>query len=208
VCCGACVSHIPGAVVTIERGLKGITAGACVGNYEIVQRLTREGQEGSFGVIYRAKVVADETLVALKFLRRPDGIGDQPRAAMKLRFEAERKALEGIGGHAHVVSVHGGGEFEGFPYIAVEWTNGISLAEWMGEPLKIQGRRYQWERTPGVFQSIMDQVCRGVARIHDSQIDKIAIVHRDLKPENVMKEEETRDNNTYIVARVIDLGSA
>ncbi len=133
------------------------------GRYRIDQRLG----EGGMGVVYRARHVLIERVVALKLIR-PD-----LRAETHLRnwMMREARAANRVD-HAHIVEIHDVGESEnGELYLVMEYLVGTSLAsECARGPMHV----------PRVID-IIEQMCAALARAHD-----LGVIHRDLKSENIM----------------------
>jgi len=89
---------------------------------------------------------------------------------VRVRFEREAKVSAQLRG-AHVVDVFEHGEFEGTPFIAMEYLDGEDLST----------RLDRLGRLPlAETYRIIAHVARALARAH-----AYGIVHRDLKPENV-----------------------
>jgi serine/threonine protein kinase len=124
--------------------------------------------EGGMGVVYRANDEYLQRLVALKVL----GVGkakeiDHEHTQRLLR---EARAASRIN-HPNVVTVYAAGEFEGIPFIAMEYVEGKELASLIG------GRGLDTERS----LEIAAQVAEGLGAAHDQ-----GIVHRDIKPANIL----------------------
>src|SRR6516225_2017579 len=130
-----------------------------VAGYEVLGYLG----EGGMGVVYRARQVALDRLVALKLLRG----GSSKRLA---RFRAEALADARLQ-HPHVVQIFEIGEHQGQPYLALELLEGGSLdAKIAGKPQAPQGA------------AVLVQVLARAMQYAHSR----GIVHRDLKPSNVL----------------------
>jgi len=89
--------------------------GVVVASYRIVRMLGR----GGMGEVYLARDMGLGRKVALKVIR-PGAIGDKGAVAKFLR-EARITAKFN---HPHIVTVYGAGEWEGRPYVALEYLEG------------------------------------------------------------------------------------
>src|SRR5262245_20875139 len=91
-----------------------------VPGYEVEAVLGR----GGMGVVYRARHLRLQRLVALKMLLSGDCAGPSERA----RFQREAEAVANLR-HANIVQVYDVGEQDGRPYFTMELVEGGSLAE-------------------------------------------------------------------------------
>lgn len=123
--------------------------------------------EGGMGVVYRARHVLIERVVALKLIR-PDLRKETHLRAWMLR---EARAANRVD-HAHIVEIHDVGETdEGELYLVMEYLVGQSLASNIAQgPLPL-----------GRAVDILEQMCAALARAHD-----LGVIHRDLKSDNIM----------------------
>lgn len=136
--------------------------GTTLSHYHVLEKLG----EGGMGVVYKARDVRLERLVALKVL--PAGKVSDPER--RRRFVQEARAASALN-HPGIVSVHEIDEADGVHFIAMELVEGRTLASALGRnglPLAEAVR-------------IGRQVADAVACAHAA-----GIVHRDLKPANVM----------------------
>jgi serine/threonine-protein kinase len=145
-----------------------------VAGYEVLSFLG----EGGMGVVYRARQVALDRLVALKLLRG----GSSKRLA---RFRAEALADARLQ-HPHVVQIFEIGEHQGQPYLALELLEGGSLEA------KLAGR----PQSPHDAATLVCVLARAIQYAHSR-----GIVHRDLKPSNVLLTAEG-------TAKIADFGLA
>lgn len=107
--------------------------------------------------------------------------------SLKLDFLAEARAQAAVD-HPYVVKVHEMGEEEGFPYIVMQWVQGLSL-------LAARGEFGLEERV-----EILRQACQGVQAAHAK-----SLLHRDIKPANIVVE---KDPDGRLHAYVVDFGMA
>jgi eukaryotic-like serine/threonine-protein kinase len=145
---------------------------------------------GGFGAVYSAHHKGLDKQVAFKILK-PNVALETPET-VKL-FEKEAKTMARLK-HDNIVTIHDAGRAaDRFSYIAMEWLEGRTLREELGEL-----RRLSFERTA----EILRQVAAALAFAHASHN---RTVHRDLKPDNVMLVEEP-DGSKRV--KVVDFGIA
>ncbi|HSR50698.1 MAG TPA: protein kinase [Acidobacteriota bacterium] len=130
-------------------------------------RILSKAGEGGMGVIYCAQDSSLDRRVALKFILPQSG--DQK--ASRRRFLQEARAAAALS-HPCITSVHELFEYQGQIVMVMEWVEGRSLKEIVGE----QGRQ-DWKP----MTEWMIQACRGLQEAHDR-----GIVHRDVKSSNIM----------------------
>src|SRR6478672_8221176 len=130
-------------------------------------RLEARAGEGGMGVVYRARHVLIDRVVALKLIR-PDLRGETHLRAWMLR---EARAANRVD-HAHIIDIHDIGETEeGELYLVMEYLVGNSLSSEVAKGAMGLAR--------GV--DILEQMCAALARAHD-----LGVVHRDLKSDNIL----------------------
>jgi WD40 repeat protein/tRNA A-37 threonylcarbamoyl transferase component Bud32 len=133
-----------------------------VAGYEILGELGR----GGMGVVYKARDVKLNRLVALKMILAGGHAGEAELA----RFRREAEAVAQLQ-HPHIVQIHEIGEQDGLPYFALEFVAGGSLADRLdGTPLPQQQAA-----------QLVEVLARAMHAAHER-----GIVHRDLKPPNVL----------------------
>lgn len=133
-----------------------------VPGYELLEVLGR----GGMGVVYKARQIALNRLVALKMIEGP-GSRD-PR--YRRRFQAEAEAVARLH-HPGIVQIHEIGSQNDTPYIALEYVEGGSLSR----------RRALFPLPPAEAARLVEQVARAVHHAHEH-----GIIHRDLKPANIL----------------------
>jgi hypothetical protein len=130
--------------------------------YEILGVLGR----GGMGVVYRARQIRLNRVVALKMILAGSHANPEDQA----RFLTEAEAVAAIQ-HPGIVQVYTFGTYEGLPYMAMELCPGGSLAQKLaGTPLP-----------PKEAAALVAQMARAIQAAHDK-----GIVHRDLKPANIL----------------------
>lgn len=138
------------------------------GDYELLDLVGR----GGMGVVYRARQVSADRIVALKLIR-PERLSwlDPGVAEWSLeRFQTEALAAAKLN-HDHVVPVYDVGISDGSPYYTMPYLEGGSLAE-IARDAPID---------PRLAAQYVEGVARGVHEAHQE-----GILHRDLKPANVL----------------------
>ena len=130
-------------------------------------RLEARAGEGGMGVVYRARHVLIDRVVALKLIR-PDLRGETHLRAWMLR---EARAANRVD-HAHIIDIHDIGETEeGELYLVMEFLVGTSLSSELAKGPMALARAVD----------ILEQMCAALARAHD-----LGVVHRDLKSDNIL----------------------
>jgi eukaryotic-like serine/threonine-protein kinase len=173
----ATVSEDPGRTTDLAAPGAVVPRLASFGDYEVIGELGR----GGMGVVYKARHLKFQRLVALKMILAGQHAGAQREA----RFLAEARAVARLQ-HPNIVQVHEIGEHEGMPYFSLEFVEGGSLAERLkGPPLSDKEAAH-----------LVEMLARAVQHAHERDI-----VHRDLKPANVLL---TRDG----APKIADFGLA
>jgi WD40 repeat protein len=138
-----------------------------VPGYELLGVLGR----GGMGVVYKARHLALNRVVALKMILSGAHAGSDE--VNRFRREAEMVArLQ----HPHVVQIYEVGEAEGRPFLALEYVAGGSLAQHTG------GRPQPARAAAGLVATL----ARTMHAVHQE-----GLVHRDLKPANVLLSRRT-----------------
>src|SRR5580698_9302972 len=130
--------------------------------FEIIELLGR----GGMGVVYKARQVQLDRIVALKILPPVDALSPDFVA----RFTREARALAKLN-HPNIVTVHDFGETNGLYFIVMEYVDGANL------------RQLQHERrlSPAEALAIIPKICEALQYAHEA-----GLVHRDIKPENLL----------------------
>jgi formylglycine-generating enzyme required for sulfatase activity len=121
---------------------------------------------GGMGVVYRARQLKADRVVALKMLRAVEHATPQER----LRFQIETEAAARLQ-HPHIVQLHEVGEARGQPFFSLELCDGGALTE--------QLRKQR--PSPREAAALIETLARAMHYAHLR-----GVVHRDLKPGNVL----------------------
>jgi serine/threonine protein kinase len=131
---------------------------------------------GAIGILYRARQLRLDRLVALKLVA-PD-VANDPVIRERLRREARTVAALD---HPNVVPLYAAGEEEGTVYIVTRWVEGTELGALIHRDGPLEPRRAA--RTAA-------QIAAALAMAHEK-----GVVHRDVKPTNVIL---TSEDHVYL----------
>jgi eukaryotic-like serine/threonine-protein kinase len=152
------------------------------GRYRLEARIG----EGGMGIVYRARHVLIDRVVAVKLIR-PDLRGETHLRAWMLR---EARAANRVD-HAHIIDIHDIGETdEGELYLVMEYL--------IGTPLSSELARGPMPIHRGV--DIIEQMGAALSRAHD-----LGVVHRDLKSDNILL---TARGGRKDFVKILDFGLA
>lgn len=152
-----------------------------VEGYELLSIL---GQ-GGMGVVYKARQIGLDRLVALKMIRDGMLAGEDPLR----RFATEAKAVASLQ-HPNVVQIYDIGEHEGHPFFSLELVQGGTLAD----------RFKEKKLSHAEAAKLIETLARAAHHAHEHQI-----VHRDLKPANVlMTQDDTPKITDFGLAKQLE----
>ncbi len=157
-----------------------------IGNYELLHEIGR----GGMGVVYKARQVGLNRIVALKMLLA----GDFATRDELTRFRHEAEAAARLQ-HPNIVRVYEVGSHGDFPYFSLEYVAGGNLQKQMAE-----GRL-----APRAAAQLVALLARAAHCAHE-----LGIVHRDLKPSNVLLQKDASGEQEALgfCPKIADFGLA
>ncbi len=126
---------------------------------------------GSMGMVYKAFDPIIERTVAIKVLRLPVLADRREYADYLRRFYVEARAAGRLS-HPNIVAIHDVGDWDGVPYIVMEFLEGTTLQTYLRRNMV-----FPWPEATEVVR----QVAEALGYAHRN-----GVLHRDIKPANVM----------------------
>ncbi|GAB3987734.1 hypothetical protein GCM10029978_107690 [Actinoallomurus acanthiterrae] len=139
------------------------------GRYRLLDVIGR----GGMGVVWRARDTDLDRTVAIKELRLPEGVDDGERVTFYARLEREARAAARLK-HPGIVTVHDRLTVGGRPWIVMEYVEGGSLHDLLGEHQRLE---------VGAVAALGVKMLTALRAAHAA-----GVVHRDVKPANVLLE--------------------
>ena len=146
--------------------------------FEIVRSIGH----GGAAIVYLGRDLLLDRQVAIKILRAQHA--SDPGYVERFRREAQAAASFA---HPNIVDIYDVGEYNGAPYIVMEYIRGDTLAE----IIETEG-----PFDPDDVAALIEQVAAGLDYAHAR-----GIIHRDIKPQNILV---TREG----LAKIVDFGIA
>ncbi len=168
----------PRCLLVLGLGVDDTADPKTIGAYEIERLLGR----GGMGVVYKARQVSLNRIVALKILNPT--LSSDP--AFVKRFHREAQAVARLN-HQNIVHIYDIGEENGMHFFSMEYVKGRLLSEILDKEgfLRV-----------GQAVDIIFQVARALRYAHSKNI-----IHRDVKPSNIIVDRLSR-------VKVMDFGLA
>jgi serine/threonine protein kinase len=142
------------------------------GDFELERELGR----GGMGIVYQARQRTLDRVVAVKMILR----GELASTADLARFRSEAESAARLD-HPGIVPVYEVGEYDGQPYFAMKYVEGITLASRLAEgPIP-----------PREAAALLAPICDAIQFAHER-----GILHRDLKPSNILIDSDGRPHVT------------
>jgi hypothetical protein len=142
-----------------------------VPGYEVLGIVGR----GGMGVVYRARQIPLNRVVALKMLLT----GGHARPEEMARFRVEAEAVARLQ-HPHIVAIHEVGQHDGWPFLVMEFVEGDTLAHQLGGT-PLPARR---------SAELAETLARAIHHAHQH-----GIIHRDLTPANILLRRKSEIRN-------------
>jgi urea transport system substrate-binding protein len=152
--------------------------------YEVLGELGR----GGMGVVYKARQVGLNRLVAIKMIL--SGEHANPRERARFRSEAESVArLQ----HPNIVQIYDISQQDGCPWFSLEFVDGDSLYKWTS------GKAIDPYDAAGILESLS----LAIQYAHER-----GVIHRDLKPANILLSGGDGKSLSTFTPKITDFGLA
>ncbi len=186
---GGCPRCLASALFTASSPLQATAPEVQVirrlGDYELLEEVAR----GGMGIVYRARQVSLNRIVAVKLMRDSAlaGVGEMKRFRVEAAAAARLK-------HPHIVAIHEVGEQDGQHWFAMDLVEGSDLAR----------HTHQGPLPALEAARITATIAEAVQHAHEK-----GVLHRDLKPSNVLLDGQGQPFVTdFGLARSLDADSS
>jgi eukaryotic-like serine/threonine-protein kinase len=157
--CLKCLGHLAFAADISAGGLPELPR---LGDYELLDEIAR----GGMGVVYRARQLSLQRIVAVKVMMSGPFSGPD----FLRRFQTEAEAIAALR-HPNIVTIFEVGQRNGTHFLAMEFVEGKSLSEIVRDQPLAARRAADYLRT----------IALAVQHAHER-----GVLHRDLKPSNIL----------------------
>jgi WD40 repeat protein/serine/threonine protein kinase len=166
-----------------SSNLKPQTSGKRFGDYELLDEIAR----GGMGVVYRARQISLDRVVAVKLIL----FGPYADETSVRRFNAEAAAAARLQ-HPNIVAIHEVGEEAGQHFFSMDCVEGRNLADDARER----------PRTARQSARLLQTIAKAIHYAHGQ-----GIVHRDLKPSNILidADDEPRITDFGLAKRLVGM---
>lgn len=154
------------------------------GDYELINEIAR----GGMGVVYKARQINVDRIVALKMISR----GELANQEEINRFQTEAEAAGKLD-HPGIVPIFDVGEIAGRHYFSMGYVEGTSLAFHVVEQ----------NFSPEQSAAIVKKIANAISYAHEQ-----GVIHRDLKPANILMDKNDEPRVTdFGLAKKVEAGS-
>lgn len=153
--------------------------------FEIIE----EAGRGGMGIVYRARELTLDRIVALKVIRVERRGNDEIVGRFRREFDAASRLS-----HPNVVSVYSYSQVGDTHFLSMEFVPGITLQKQVEEhgPLEV-----------ALACEVVRQAALGL-----QHVTEMALVHRDIKPGNLMLQMPTQPGRGRPLVKILDMGVA
>lgn len=178
------------------------------GDYELLEEIAR----GGMGVVFKARQVSLNRLVALKLI----SAGTLATPDLVKRFKAEAEAAASLA-HPNIVPIHEIGEHQGQHYFSMGLIDGPNLRDALVELGQSGGKTSSGsgQAEPQISRQALSAPLRGLPPREAAQMlatiahavhyaHQRGVLHRDLKPSNILLDADSQPHLTdFGLAKVI-----
>ncbi|MEZ6093290.1 MAG: serine/threonine-protein kinase [Pirellulaceae bacterium] len=145
-----------------------------LGQLELLEEVGR----GSMGIVFRARQIEMDRIVAVKVIP----VAESDAKKLSARIKLERTAMARLD-HANVVPIYSFGHINDSAYLVMKWVDGISLDQLLGENASLEQAKIQsqMQSEMRIIARIGADAASGLEHAH-----KQGLIHRDIKPANLL----------------------
>jgi len=152
--------------------------------YEVLGELGR----GGMGVVYKARQVGLNRLVAIKMILSGEHANPRERA----RFHSEAESVARLQ-HPNIVQIYDISQQDGCPWFSLEFVDGDSLYKWTS------GKAID----PNDAATVLESLALAIQYAHER-----GVIHRDLKPANILLSGGDGKSLSTFTPKITDFGLA